>query len=144
MSARRDLERIIARLELKSHAHAAQIQPEPASRGGSRGGNRPPGGIDVRDDKEPEFHLKSADHFRRRLARARSDRAVQLILVDAEKALAAWERTPLVGRPLPGSPFFRRWIIDQLRLGENPERVAQLGGCTREYVNKVRRQEERA
>lgn len=138
MNPRQELVGIIAELTLISHVPAVNLNPQPPATDDAVGGRRPPGGIEREDDRTDGFDLKSADHFTRRLERARSDRAVELILIDARRALRAWRRTPVTGRPLPGTPFFRRWILDELERGTPASDVARLGGCSAQYVRKVR------
>ncbi|MDP2710814.1 MAG: hypothetical protein Q8O56_06310 [Solirubrobacteraceae bacterium] len=84
---------LIAELELISQAPAMNLEP---TRPGSdaKGGNRPPGGIDRRDDREPDHPLKSHEHFRRRLHRCRSTADYEALAADAEAALHAWQHAP--------------------------------------------------
>lgn len=110
-TTRQEILLCVARLSTMSHVSAA-------SQNGSRssdddiGGRRPRGGIDIRDDKDPEFDLKSAEHFLRRLARAHSELALQAILSDAQKAIRAWTHTPVPKNPSPEQepdPRTYRW-----------------------------------
>lgn len=138
MIARRELLAIIARLEVMSHVPAVNLDPTPAATTDAKGGARPRGGIDRKDDREPDFALKSADHYRRRLDGCRTVRDVELVLVDARATLAAWMRTPVTGQPTPGDPLFKRWVRQQLAGGKKPEEIARVGGVSRQYVSKIR------
>jgi len=126
-----------------SHVPAVNLNPEPVTLDESVGGNRPRGGIDRKDDREPEFMLKSADHYRRRLAGARTERALTLIRADLELTLRAWTHTPLKRHdiPKPGDAFFTRWARERIRDGWPDSEIVRLGGCSRQYVNRLRRSE---
>ena len=138
MSARAELLAIIARLEVISHVPAVNLDPTPPETTDGKGGARPRGGIDRKDDREPDFALKSADHYRRRLQGCRTGRDVELVLADARRSLAAWTRTPVTLQPLPGDPLFKRWVRQQLDAGKKPEDIARVGGVSRQYVSKIR------
>lgn len=137
-SARHELEQIIARLEVISHVPAVNLDPTPAATDASKGGARPRGGIDRKDDREMDFALKSADHYRRRLDRAHTEGAVLRILADAKLTLRAWTHTPVTDQPLPGDPLFRRWVSQQLAAGKSPVDIARVSGVSRQYVSKIR------
>lgn len=136
--ARAELLQVIARLEVISHVPAVNLDPTPAATSEEKGGARPRGGIDRKDDSEHDFALKSADHYRRRLQGCRTLRDVELVLIDARGTLRAWTRTPVTGQPLPGDPLFKRWIRQQLDAGKKPEDIARVGGVSRQYVSKIR------
>lgn len=138
MSARTELLQIIARLEVISHVPAVNLDPTPPETTDGKGGARPRGGVDRKDDREPDFALKSADHYRRRLSRAHTDGIVLAILADARRTLEAWTKTPVTLQPTPGDPLFKRWIRQQLDAGKKPEDIARIGGVSRQYVSKVR------
>lgn len=138
MNARAELLAIIARLEVMSHVPAVNLDPTPAATTDAKGGARPRGGIDRKDDAEPGFALRSADHYRRRLNGCRTVRDVELVLVDARRTVIAWTRTPVTMQPTPGDPLFKRWIRQQLDAGKKPEEIARIGGVSRQYVSKIR------
>lgn len=132
--ARRELLAIIARLEVMSHVPALNQSPK-AEVGGATtgdeknpGGSRPRGGIDRKDDREPDFALKSADHYRRRLAGAQGEHTVTLILADAQKTLDAWMRTPVTGDPEWGSFAWRKQIVRDIETGKRT-----IDGCRAHY-----------
>ena len=111
-----ELRNIIARLDLMSHAPSVNLEGgSPSSE--DRGGQRPPGGISRRDDKAPDFALKSGDHFRRRLANARSERAVTMILADARKSLDGWTHSPPPADPERGSYHWKLQIVRDVQSG---------------------------
>lgn len=144
MSARAELLAIIARLETMSHVPAVNQSPK-AEVGGATtsdernpGGSRPRGGIDRKDDREPDFALKSADHYRRRLQGCRTTRDVELVLVDARLTLRAWTHTQVRDQPLPGDPLFRRWVNQQLEAGKSQSEIARLSGLTRQRIHQLK------
>ena|SRR6185437_3154573 len=133
---------VLANLELCSHVSAVNLDPSSRDAGEDIGGKRPPGGIDRREDRERDAPrvLHSAEHFRRRLARARTQRALDAILADAEAALSAFRRQPAPKdkeHPMPGDFNFKRWVAESPL--EDRE-IARKCGVTRQYVSKVRRQ----
>jgi hypothetical protein len=128
---------VIIRLALISHASTVTFEPSARSTEVSRTGNRPPGGIDFKDDREPDFRQKSAEHFARRLTGCNTPKDVQLVLLDAERALDAWQRTPLSGDPLPGDPFFKRWVREH---HASSAELARLTGVSRQYIHRIRQQ----
>ena len=138
MSAARDeLLTIIARLETISHVPAVNLDPTPAATTDSKGGARPRGGIDRKDDREPDFALKSADHYRRRLARAHTEGIVLVILRDARATLRAYTHTPLPtgDGPQYGDAMWKRWVAESP--ASNAE-IARIYNVSREYVRQVR------
>ena len=151
MSIRQELRQVLAELELCSHVPAVNITPSGRDAGTDVGGNRPTGGIDRREDRAREelstgddpdrgVLLRSAEHFRRRLAKASSERAEAAILEDARRALAAYRRAPKprdLGHPMPSDPQWKRWVAEsQLPARE----VARKCSVSRQYVEKVRKQ----
>ena len=132
-----ELRQLIARLHLMSHVASVNLDGgSPSSE--DKGGRRPPGGIDRRDDAADGYMLKSAQFFERRLAGARSDRAVALILADARLALEAWTKTPLPAlslHPPMDHPQWKRWIACSSL--PDPE-LARLYGVSRAYIRQVR------
>lgn len=127
---------LIHRLELKSHASSSVLDVDRVS-SSKPTGNRPAGGIDRRDDREPDCWLRSADHYRRRAEGARSVYAVAKIMADLRKTMVAWERSPLPSDPVPGDPFFRRYVVESSKsVGE----LARLHGISRQYLHRLRSQ----
>lgn len=116
--ARAELLQVIARLEVISHVPAVNLDPTPAATSEEKGGARPRGGIDRKDDREPDFALKSADHYRRRLQGCRTLRDVELVLADARLTLRAWTRTPEPRDPEWGSFAWRRQIVKDIETGK--------------------------
>jgi hypothetical protein len=133
----RECRQVIIRLALVSHAATATFEPSARSTETSRTGNRPPGGIERRDDGQPDFRQKSADHFAARLNGCNTVRDVQLVLTEAERALDAWRRTPLSGDPMPGDPFFKRWVREH---DASDSELARLTGVSRQYIHRIRQQ----
>jgi hypothetical protein len=134
-----DAVRVIVQLNLVSHASGANLDPSARSTETSRTGNRPPGGLDWRDDRQPEYRQKSAEHFRWRLSRCRTSDDVRMVLADATDALEAWRKTPLGAvDPQPGDPLFKRWIIKQ---DKTDSELARLTGVSRQYINRIRNAE---
>ena len=134
----RELRQVLAELELVSHVSAAR----PGGSSGrdqseSIGGKRPPGGIDRKDDRERGHAMKSPEHFRRRIAKAHSEKAFEAILADARASLEAHRRQPPPSdRPELSSAFWPRWASES----DLPAReVARLSGCSRSYVEKIRK-----
>src|SRR2546423_46050 len=120
-----------------SHVSAKNLEPSARDAGEDIGGNRPSGGIDRREDRQPyepepaqpERLLRSADHFRRELARGRNQFD---ILEHAKASLEAWKRQPPPGDdPEYGTPQWKRFIA------ESPESHGALAtryGCKRSYI----------
>lgn len=128
---------VILQLNMVSQVSGRSLEASSRSSETSRTGNRPPGGVDRFDDRQPDFRQKSAEHFRRRLNGCRCVRDVRLVLEDAELALDAWRRTPLSGDPLPGDPFFKRWVREH---DASDSELARLTGVSRQYINRIRQQ----
>jgi hypothetical protein len=141
---------VLAELDLVSHVPAAQSIEGGRSAEGDIGGNRPPGGVDRKEDRQPsdpkrnadkpERLLRSADHFMRRIAKARSEHTLGLILEDAEASLDAWKRQPAPDKsnePKYGTPQWKRYIAES---AEKPNVLAKRFGVTRQYIEKVRRE----
>ena len=128
---------LLHRLELKSHTSALVIDADRVSGGSGTTGNRPPGGAERKDDREPEYWLRSADHYRRRLAGAQSVKAILLITADAERTLKAWEKAPLPSGIKLDSPFTK------LQIAESKESAGELArklSVSRQYIYRVRSQ----
>ena len=133
-----ELRTVLARLELVSHVPAFNYESSGGRDAGeSIGGKRPPGGIQRADDREPDYPQKSVEHFKRRVGGARSNRALELILADARKALEAAQRQPAAtSEPKFGEQGWKRFVA------ESPEKASDLArkfGCKRSYIEKVRR-----
>lgn len=113
-----ELGSLIVRLELKSEVPAAPAGRSQPDSDRDLGGNRPGGGIDYQDDREFESVLRSADHFRRRQKRCRTDHDFERVIADVEAALEAWEHTPPPVEgidPERGSFFWKCRIADDDR-----------------------------
>lgn len=92
-AAVREARTLLARLELVSHGRTANLSAEPG-RSAESTALFPPGGVVRADDREPDHPLRSHEHFRPRLAGARSVRVVRLLISEMEAALVAWQRSP--------------------------------------------------
>lgn len=116
------LRQVLAQLELVSQVSAANVGSSHRDMSDDIGGNRPPGGIDTRDERrdteEQVYKLKSAAHFRRRMGRARTEYALREILADAERSLEAWKRTPPNPNPEWGSFAWKRQIAHEVESGQ--------------------------
>jgi hypothetical protein len=145
----RDLRQVICELELVSHVSAIDYAGKEGGRSSEHpGGKRPPGGIDRRedryrdlvpDDKTPERILRSADSFKERALRARSNYALETILAEAESALAAWRRSP---SPRDESADYKgalakRWIAES---AESDAELARITPFKRKEIEEIRRQ----
>ena len=131
----------IMQLSFISHAPSANFEPSTRSSTESRTGNRPPGGIDRRDDREADYKQKSADHFIKRLNSANTLSDIRQIAIEATAALSAWRHAPLgTLEPMVGDPSFRRWVLKQTAPDSE---LARRKGCSRQYINQIRRQAER-
>lgn len=135
-----DLRQVLVQLELCSHVGAVNMDPSSRDAGEDIGGKRPPGGVDRREDaeREPGRMLKSAEHFRRRLARARSERALTQILADAEASLSAWRRQPPPRdkeHPMPSDFNWKRWVSESSLSSSD---VARKCFVSKRYVNRIR------
>lgn len=137
----RQLKQTIAELEMCSHVSAVSLDSSGRDSGEDVGGKRPPGGVDRKDDKSREGHkLKSAEHYRRRAAKARSESALRAILKDAKESLEAWKRRPAprdVGHPMPGDMDWKRWVGESSLSASEIARKCSVSGA---YVRKIRAQ----
>lgn len=135
-----EIRQVLAELEMVSQVSAAATGSSSRDESESIGGRRPPGGIIRKDDRQDTFPQKSVDHFRRRLAHARTDRHLQAILEDAQTALVAWKRQPPEqpgDEPQYGTPGWKRWVGEcDLSHGE----IARKYNLSRAYVRKIRDQ----
>ncbi len=138
MTVQGELRQVLAQLELVSQVSAVNLDPTAWDTSESIGGNRPSGGINRKDDRQDDWPLKSVEHFHRRVAKARSEYQLGLILKDARVALeAATRQPPPSGEPLVSSPQWKRWVAETgLSLGD----VARKCGVSKSYVQKIRRQ----
>lgn len=132
----RELRTVLARLELVSQAPVQNLGPSTRDESESIGGKRPPGALDHAGDREPDFPQKSVEHFRRRLARARTRSRLEAILRDAKTALEAWKRQPApTGEPKLSSPQWKRWVAESdLPAAE----IARKFNVKRQYVSRIR------
>ena len=128
---------LLHRLEMKSHTSALVIDADRVSGGSGTTGNRPPGGAERKDDREPEYWLRSVTHYRRRLTGARSVKAIILITADVERTLKAWEKAPLPSGIKMNTPFTKLQIAESR---ESAGEIARKVGCSRQYVYRVRSQ----
>ena len=117
----RELRQVLTDLSLVSHVSGAPIDSSGGGSGpGDKSGARPPGEVDWKGDKEPDFRQKSHVHFVRRLSALSrglhklSDERAELILdeilKDAKDALHAWQKSPVPAGTDP-SPGTRAWKI---------------------------------
>lgn len=134
---RSELAQVLAELELVSHVPAVNLDPLPPKTADEKpGGKKPRGGVDRKDDQERGYALKSASHFRRRLAGAHSDKALEAILADAKKALAAHRRQPPPpDRPEYGSPQFKRWVSESEL---SAAKIGSLYNVSRQRIERIR------
>ncbi len=134
----RELRQVLAELELVSHVPAFNYESSGGRDAGeSIGGKRPPGGIVYTDDRAPDYPQKSVEHFRRRVATARSNRgALELILADSRDALEAAQRQPAPTGPRFGEQGWKRYVAES---DEKASDLARKFGCKRSYIEKVRR-----
>ena len=137
-SPRHELRELIAQLEMKSQVSAAQVGRSVRATDDDIGGKRPSGGIDYKDDREPDSVLKSADYFRRKQARCYVDQHFEEVIVEINAVLVAWQRMPLpTGQPpTPGDPQWKRWVAEStMDVGE----LARLFNMPRQYIHRIRR-----
>lgn len=131
-TTRQDILACIARLSTMSQIGAVNYEARSkefvgsASTAESPGGNVPAGGVDRRDDKEPEFFLRSADHFIRRLAKAHSESSLRDILHDAELAVKAWTHTPVPRTPGPEQDPERDSFRWKCMIADDPRSLQQI------------------
>ena len=138
------LNRVLVALEMCSHVSAVNLDPSSRDASESIGGKRPPGGVDRKEDRQDEKAganterlLRSADHYRRRLDRAHSQKALAATLTEAEASLEAWRKQPPPGiEPEFGTSQWKRWI------GESTEGYGALAnrfGCSRSYIQQIKK-----
>lgn len=138
--ARAELLQIIAQLHMMSHVSAANLEPSSGDASESKGGKRPPGGIDPKGDRTPEFRQKSAEHFSARARGCKTDRDYQAVLEDAKAALEAWKRTPAIAgdsAPPYGTIQWKRWVAESKESGAE---LARKFNVTAQYIGQVREQ----
>jgi hypothetical protein len=138
MTEREELLRAIAKIATFSQVPAANVGQSAKSADDDIGGRRPSGGIDRKDDFQTDFALKSADYFRRCLARCRTERAITELLIEAKATIEAWMHTPIPPGQEPeyGSPQWKRWIAES---SEDAGTLARRFNCTRQYIYQIRR-----
>lgn len=154
------LKRAIDRLSTKSHApiQGYDFAPSDIGRGDrwrksdrrdpiphlgqhqSKSGDTsiPRGDIDRMGDRTPEYRQKSHMYFVLRVPRLETFSQLAALLREAEDAIEAWERTPMVAgqRPAKDDPRWKQWVASSsLNGGE----IARLYGVTRQYVHQIRK-----
>jgi hypothetical protein len=105
----------------------------------------PRGNVDYRGDKTPEYRQKSADHFARQLRRL--ERETRLctasdlrdLLKDAEDALEAWHKTPLIAgeRPALHDPRWKYWAAN---CDHTTADLVRWYSISRQYLHQIRQQ----
>jgi hypothetical protein len=138
MTELEELIQVINRIGMLSQVPAASLERSAPSTDDEIGGRRPKGGIIAKDDFEPDFALRSAEYFRRRLMRNSSPRAVTVLLAQARATLEAWRRMPVPkGQPPAlGDPQWKRWVAESdLDTGE----LARKFSVSRQYIQRVRK-----
>lgn len=153
-----ELMQVLAELELVSHAptqnlgaatddptRRLSVVPDESgiSRLSEKGGRRPPGGLDddrrrMPDDRgDPDLViLRSADFFRRRLARCESRSILRLILADAREALRSYRKAPARTDPPFGSFEFKMMLVVAVESGLSVDGAKQRFGVGRSTVYK--------
>jgi len=145
MSTRSDLMQVLARLELVSHGTTQSFDPQPVTtEGDDQGGHKPRGG--ATDDRARRWEdgapadmvmLRSADHFRRRLAGCVTEGDLQRVLRDALVALESYRRAPVPGRdeqpPWDDVSRWKRWAWHSKLHGAE---LARRSGVSRQAVYK--------
>lgn len=144
LSLRRELKQTIAELELCSHVSAVSLEPSGRDSGEDIGGKRPPGGVDRAEDRqiddggdERPAVLKSAEHFKRRATKAKSEPALQAILEDAQRTLVAYRRAAPPVDPTLDDPQWKRFVSES---SKPSNKLAEQYGVSTRYINKVRAQ----
>lgn len=124
-----DLKQAIAQLELISQAPTQNLDAFSRDSSGDIGGNKPSGGIDRRGDREPDYKLKSADHFRRRVQKARSILGLEEILTDIWATLRAWKcpDPPLGIEPERNTLAWKRMIANSSLSAERLAHKHEIG-----------------
>jgi hypothetical protein len=143
----RELRQVLAELELVSHVPAVNMDSSSRDAGEDIGGKRPPGGIHRQDDREdsdnPErshhHKQKSAEHFKRRLARARGNHQRRQILTEAREALKAWKVQPPPPKDLEPERSSSQWKRYVAESSESHQTLADRFGVSRQYIAEVRR-----
>jgi hypothetical protein len=132
-----DLRRVITSLELVSHTSAQALDPQPRETTDSKGGARPSGGVDHAGDREQDYRQKSADHFMRRVGKAKTVGDLEAILGEARDALEAWRRPPKPLEPLPDDPRFKSYVAAS---DKSASELARLHGISARTVHRWRAQ----
>lgn len=105
----------------------------------------PRGNIDFKGDKTPEYRQKSHVYFQQRLdTMATAEREfgsadLSKLLTEAQEALEAWQKTPLVAgvRPAMSDPRWKYWAAN---CGHSTTELVRWYGCTRQYISQVRKE----
>lgn len=142
MSVVTELRTVLARLELCSQVGAVNMSPETQTgEGNDRGGRRPPGGIDRRDDRDIENVLKSADHFKVRMRHCRTESDYRRVLLAAESALTAHLVADRSRGPEPHPPVFMEphkndpgWKLWVSQCGLGATEIARRHSVSRQHV----------
>jgi hypothetical protein len=130
---------LLARIELCSHAPVANLERSGRDATESIGGRRPAGGVNRNDDRETDFPLKSAEHFRRRLLGARTSTQVALIEQDMLRTLQAFQNPafPSGLEPEPGTIHWKRRIAES---SLSAAELARQHGISARTVHRYRAQ----
>lgn len=134
----RELRRSVLKLTLISHANPANLDPSHGTTTESKGGKRPPGGIDRFGDYQLSYRQKSADHFVHQLRYVRTVEDLEQLAQDAHDAVDAWKRTliPEGQPPEYGTPQWKRWVAHSpLGTGE----LARRFSVSRQYILRIKR-----
>ena len=115
------------RLALVSHVPAAGLEPSVRSADDDIGGRRPPGGMDWKGDREPDFRQKSAGYFARRLNGGVSEERLAALLEEAREALWAWQHTPDVSGVIELEPA-RKSFLWKCRIADDTRPLEQIKG----------------
>lgn len=140
---KRDVSEAISSLEVMSEMSAAEPGKRSASAEDDPGGRKPPRSVEhpPRDeDERKDFRVwshRDAEHFKRRVKRARSISALEAILKDLQETIKARRRAPTPTAPTLSDPLWKRFV------GESREKTSDLArryGVTEQYINRVRAQ----
>jgi hypothetical protein len=143
------LRTVLAHLDTVSHVNSTQdysTGPIARDTSDSLGGRKPshgagehPRGAKEVESFRSDYRLHSADEFKRRLAKAKSDTAKKAILSDAEEAIKAWKKSPLPGpneMPPFADPKWKAWVAAHPEV--SAASIADKTGLSRQYVTRVR------
>lgn len=111
----------------------------------------PRGAVDFKGDKTPEYRQKSHVYFQRRLdgmvnaEREFGPAELSALVKEAEEALEAWQKTPMVEgmRPAINDPRWKEWVAncdhsltELMRWYGGPKPY----GVSRQYIHQIRTQ----